>query len=152
MKRLLKFILFFSLISCTFSFTNKRITQNNQANLYLNLSKIRNKDGCLYIFLYNYPNQYPKAPYKHYKVTKESMKNGHLTAVIKDVDFYNAYAITVIDDENSNKDLDRFLGLPTEGFGFSNNVKPFVSMPEFNALLFSFLQEGSLQIELQYFL
>ena len=33
------------------------------------------------------------------------------------------YAVFVIDDENGNGKLDtNFIGIPTEGFGFSNNL------------------------------
>ncbi len=152
MKRLFKFLLFLSLIISCFTLTSSNAPKNVKADLFLNLSKIRNNQGYIYIFLYNYPNQYPKAPFKHYKVPKESVKNGHLTTVIKNVDFNHSYAIAIIDDENNNKDLDRFLGLPTEGFGFSNNVHPIISLPDFHTLLFSFFRESSLQIELQYFL
>lgn len=33
------------------------------------------------------------------------------------------YAVQVLHDENDNGDLDRFLGIPTEGYGFSRNPR-----------------------------
>ena len=42
------------------------------------------------------------------------------------------YAVVVIHDENSNMKLDRnFFGIPTEGFGFSNNPRVIFSAPSF---------------------
>jgi uncharacterized protein (DUF2141 family) len=44
------------------------------------------------------------------------------------------YAAVVIHDENSNMKLDRnFLGIPREGFGFSNNPRVIFSAPSFQA-------------------
>jgi uncharacterized protein (DUF2141 family) len=44
------------------------------------------------------------------------------------------YAVVVIHDENSNMKLDRnFLGIPKEGFGFSNNPRVILSAPSFQS-------------------
>lgn len=42
------------------------------------------------------------------------------------------YAVAVVHDENGNGKLDtNFLGMPTEGWGATNNVKPLMSAPSF---------------------
>lgn len=42
------------------------------------------------------------------------------------------YAVAALHDENENQKLDRdFFGIPTEGFGFSNNPRVFLSAPPF---------------------
>ena len=57
----------------------------------------------------------------------------------------------MLDDENANEDLDRFLGIPTEGYGFSNNVRPLFSLPEYEDLIFDLSeQRQKLKLELQY--
>lgn len=122
------------------------------ADLYVQLKNIRNTDGVLYVFLYNYENQYPRKPLTYYKVQKSKVQNGTLRVKIENVAFKHQYAITLIDDENNNEDLDRILGIPTEGFGFSNNVRPLFSLPKYNDLLFNFLAEKTIAIDLQYFL
>jgi uncharacterized protein (DUF2141 family) len=44
------------------------------------------------------------------------------------------YALIVFHDENDNALLDTgTLGIPTEGYGFSNNAMGFFSAPDFNA-------------------
>lgn len=124
----------------------------NNGLLEISLSNIRNTDGYIYIFIYSFENQYPYDPYKHYKVKKNKVKNGALTALIPNLQFKDQYAITLIDDENSNEDLDRWLGIPHEGYGFSNNIKPFLSLPNYNDLLFDFSHSKKLNVKLQYIL
>ena len=62
------------------------------------------------------------------------------------------YALAVIHDENMNGKLDtNVLGIPTEGYGFSNDVKGLFGAPAFSAA--SFAYDGrtlDLTIGLQY--
>jgi len=49
------------------------------------------------------------------------------------------YALAVIHDENMNGKLDtNRLGVPTEGYGFSNDARAFLSAPSFRAASFSY--------------
>jgi uncharacterized protein (DUF2141 family) len=49
------------------------------------------------------------------------------------------YALAVIHDENMNGRLDtNRLGVPTEGYGFSNDAKAFLSAPSFRAASFAY--------------
>ena len=44
------------------------------------------------------------------------------------------YAVIVIHDENDNGRLDEnIIGVPTEGYGFSNDARGFLSAPSFDA-------------------
>ena len=132
------------------------VTQKNnnapEGSLDINLTNIRNNDGFIYIFIYSYENQYPYEPYKHYKVNKSKVNNGKLTAHISSLALKDTYAITLIDDENSNEDLDRWLGIPNEGYGFSNNVRPMLSLPEYEDLIFDFNNSKKLNVKVQYIL
>ena len=48
-----------------------------------------------------------------------------------------AYLLAVFHDENSDHVLNRsFIGLPKEGFGFSNNAPALVGLPSFDAVRF----------------
>ena len=62
------------------------------------------------------------------------------------------YALAVIHDENMNGKLETTgLGIPTEGYGFSNDVKGLFGAPAFSAA--SFAYDGrhlDLTISLQY--
>jgi uncharacterized protein (DUF2141 family) len=49
-----------------------------------------------------------------------------------------AYAAVVYHDANANGDLDTgLLGIPTEGYGFSNNVRPVLKAPSFDSAKFA---------------
>lgn len=49
------------------------------------------------------------------------------------------YALAVVHDENMNGKLDtKWLGIPTEGYGFSNDAKALLSAPTFSAASFSY--------------
>jgi len=49
------------------------------------------------------------------------------------------YALAVIHDENMNGKLDtNWLGIPKEGYGFSNDVKALLGAPSFSAASFKY--------------
>ncbi len=53
------------------------------------------------------------------------------------------YAIAVYHDEDASRKLNRsFIGLPTEGFGFSNNPRTFMSLPSFSSVRLSVPHSG----------
>jgi uncharacterized protein (DUF2141 family) len=62
------------------------------------------------------------------------------------------YALAVIHDENMNGKLDtNLLGIPTEGYGFSNDVKASLGAPSFSAASFAYDGRNlELTISLQY--
>ncbi|MEO9532070.1 MAG: DUF2141 domain-containing protein [Crocinitomicaceae bacterium] len=126
--------------------------ETEKCTLTVELSNIRNNEGSLFIFLYNYENQFPDNPFKYFEIKKENVSNNRMLVNIPNMD-KGKYAISLIDDENNNADLDRFLGIPTEGYGFSNNVKPLLSLPNYNDLLFDLNQNWlRLNLKLQYVL
>jgi len=139
-------ILFLFLGLSQVSMTND--TDQNHA-ISLDFHNIRNTDGFMYIYLYNYSNQYPYHPYKHFRIDKNKVKSGRLQYTIDSLK-KGKYAITAIDDENNNKNLDRFLGIPVEGFAFSNNIKG-LSLPSYKRLLFTLHEpKKHLSIKVQY--
>ncbi|MFT5821385.1 MAG: hypothetical protein ACI8ZM_002638 [Crocinitomix sp.] len=115
---------------------------------------IRNKEGKIYVFIYNYENQYPDNPYLNFEINKQVVSDfGTLLFTIPESLSKGNYAISVLDDENENDDLDFFLGLPLEGYGFSNNVAPFLSMPKYDDLLFDLSSnKKTINLTLQYFI
>lgn len=126
--------------------------EQGDCTLSVEFTNFRNKNGVLYIFLYNYENQYPDNPFKHYKIDKSNVKNAHLLVNIPHLD-RGKYAVSILDDENDNEDMDMWLGIPTEGYAFSNNVKPLLSMPDYEELLFSLDEKQKrLRLKMRYVL
>ena len=62
------------------------------------------------------------------------------------------YAIALYHDENGNKKFDKnFFGIPTEGFGFSNNPKVYFGVPDHSEAAFAVDSEPvELKINVQY--
>ncbi len=118
-------------------------------SISLNFSNFRNNDGYLYIYLYKTEKQYPYHPYKHFKVSKKRIKNNRLKYTIYAL-AKGKYAISAIDDENSNMDLDRFWGIPTEGYAFSNNPNTW-GFPSYHRLKFGVYSTKNYQhLKMQY--
>src|SRR5262245_36585021 len=96
------------------------IMANAQNNLEVKIDNIKNDKGDILIGLYDDGNNFPRKT-SDGKIVKAS-KDGVIVA------FHDLkpgpYAISVLHDENSNKDMDQTkIGLPKEGYGFSNNAK-----------------------------
>ncbi|MCH2223849.1 MAG: DUF2141 domain-containing protein [Crocinitomicaceae bacterium] len=138
---LLTLVALFGISATTSSSSNHSIS--------LDLYNIRNTKGNMYIYLYNYSNQYPYHPYKHFKISKQNVKDGHLRYTISSLK-KGQYVITAIDDENANNNLDRVLGIPKEGYAFSNNVKGFI-LPAYHRLQFQLSESKKhLSLKVQY--
>jgi uncharacterized protein (DUF2141 family) len=61
------------------------------------------------------------------------------------------YAIALYHDKNNNAVCDsNFFGIPTEGFGFSNNVRPFLSAPSFRKAKINLVEDTTIFIWLIY--
>ena len=62
------------------------------------------------------------------------------------------YALAIVHDENMNGKLDtNLLGIPKEGYGFSNDAKALLGAPSFSAASFSYDgQNLELTISLNY--
>lgn len=60
------------------------------------------------------------------------------------------YAVSVLHDANKNKDLDQNkLGIPKEGFGFSNNVTGAMGPPSFERALIDLTQDQNMDIDIK---
>ncbi len=56
-----------------------------------------------------------------------------------------SYALAVIHDENGNRRLDTFAGIPREGFGFSRNPPMRFGAPRFAAARFTLAGDAEMQ-------
>ncbi len=79
-----------------------------------------------------------------------SINNKTSTLTIKDLS-KGKYAVQIYHDENRNGKLDfNFLGIPKEGYGFSNDARGFMSEPAFEKQLFPHDKDQMIQIKLSY--
>jgi uncharacterized protein (DUF2141 family) len=99
------------------------------ADLEVVVTNIQVAKGFVRLGLYNDPEKFPK---------RSGTIDGGDVAVKGNTATYTfrnlkpgSYAIAIYHDVNANKRFDKTLGIPTEGFGFSNNARPRLSAPSF---------------------
>lgn len=96
---------------------------------------LRNQRGTLRLCLSRDPNHYPDCS------GDPNARKVSIPASNRQYRFDNVpqgtYTITAIHDANSNGELDTFLGIPREGFAFSNNPRIGFGPPSYERVRFS---------------
>lgn len=118
-------------------------------SLLVKITNIAPKGGKIYVGLYtknyifaNFTNTFRKkvinADAKVLSLTFKEIPNG-------------VYAISLFHDENSNGRLDKnFLGIPKEGYAFSNNIRPTFRVAKFNEANFLLKNREKITIKMGY--
>lgn len=100
----------------------------NAASINIKVTNIKNIKGVIRVGIINKERDFPYNAYigKKVPVSGDSV-NVKFTGLAP-----GEYAISVHHDENCNDKLDKnVLGVPLEGYCFSNNVKALVAPPKF---------------------
>lgn len=109
----------------------------DSSRLEVTVSNIKNSEGQLLLTLFNsnsgFPNDHKKAlENRSIKAEKNIVK-----VVFEDLP-HGVYAIAIVHDGNDNGKLDKNLfGVPTEGYGSSNNLKKLFRAPNFEESKFT---------------
>ncbi len=120
--------------------------------IHVKILNIRNSTGTVDCALFDSPVGFPiEFLHSATNVMVIKIRNTQARCDFEDIP-PGTHAIAVIHDENSNGKLDtNWLGIPTEGYGFSNDAKGLLGPPSFPAA--SFLYDGrnlELTISLHY--
>ena len=128
-------IIFIILIALAASIT--MVAQESRVTLTIKM--VHQQVGMVLLSVYSDPSQYAYEPGIWFEIPKSSTKDSTIVFEF-DLPKPGRYALAVLDDENSNGELDRnFLGLPVEGFGFSNNfIAKGLNIPHYEDLLVTF--------------
>jgi uncharacterized protein (DUF2141 family) len=103
-----------------------------QNNLQVTVNNIKGDKGNIMVGIFNSDETFLKKPLDG-RMVKAS--GDSVTVVFENLK-PGKYAISVLHDANKNKDLDQNkLGIPKEGFGFSNNVTGALGPPSFEKAL-----------------
>lgn len=125
----------------------------SETTLVIHFHNIRGEEGNMLISMYDAPKQFPYQPKWKYMISKTRLIEQDNRFTIKDVNS-GKYALAIFDDENCDTVMQKnFLGIPKEGYGFSNNPKPSIKgAPSFEDCTFSIAEgtENIVEIELQY--
>jgi uncharacterized protein (DUF2141 family) len=119
------------------------------AELAITVEGIRSAKGDIRLSIYGSPAEWPDASTRdHDQVQPAAL--GSLTFKFQVPP--GTYAAAGFHDENGNTKFDQILiGLPKEGYMFSNNVRPFLSAPSFASASFTVPPEGrAISIVVQY--
>jgi uncharacterized protein (DUF2141 family) len=108
----------------------------NGINLKITVTGLKDVGGKLSVNLFNTESGFPEEAEKAYLY-----KTIDVNSESESVYFINIpaglYAFAVLHDTNENGEMEKnFLGIPKEGFAFSNNYKPLVKSPSFSQAAF----------------
>jgi uncharacterized protein (DUF2141 family) len=100
------------------------------AVLQLSINNLRSNKGKLALAIYNSKQGFLKDQ-KAFKTLKLPANASNLSTQLELP--AGQYSLVIYHDENNNGKLDtNFLGIPTEGFAFSNNASAMFGPPEFD--------------------
>jgi uncharacterized protein (DUF2141 family) len=115
------------------------------ATLEIKFTGIRSDKGVITAGLKSSPDGWPRKSDKEFKWDKQELKDGILVVEINGLS-HGTYAISALDDENQNHELDLLRG---ERFGFSKNPQVRLSAPKFKDCSFP-IQSDLTKIEIRF--
>lgn len=130
----------------------KKTDPKAASELIVYVRGLRNAKGQVAAALYNSAKGFPdKGGEITGKVTR--VKDGQARLTFKGLK-PGTYAVAVLHDENKNGKMDfNFVGLPVEGYGFSNNASAPFGPPSFQAASFKLkVTKGQISIDANYLL
>jgi uncharacterized protein (DUF2141 family) len=141
MKSLLIFLLFIA--------AAKQAYAQKTFDLTVKITSMENQKGLIEIGLYNDAKKFPKVG-QTLKMIRLKPNGKERTYVFKDLK-PGKYAVCTFHDENANKICDKnILGIPTEAFAFSNNIRPIISVPTFEQCATNVDKNKSFTIKMVY--
>jgi uncharacterized protein (DUF2141 family) len=111
------------------------------------VKNVSGNNGSVRVSIFNTADAFLKTPVATQVVPAT---NGQVTAAFADIQKGN-YAVSVVHDANNNDELDsNFMGMPTEGFGFSNDAMGTFGPPAFAKAAFTLETSQEIIITLRY--
>ncbi|HEX7847997.1 MAG TPA: DUF2141 domain-containing protein [Chitinophagaceae bacterium] len=121
-----------------------------QSGLTVSITNLRNDKGHVLISLFKNGDGYPDKPDKAFRKEKLSIKNNKASVVFNDLPAGD-YAIAILHDEDDDLRMNKtWLGLPKEGYGFSNNVMGTFGPPSYSKAKFAHSNPSSQEIKTRY--
>ena len=105
------------------------------ADLEITVEGVRNAKGTVRLVLHDKPEKFPRG-----KATAHldlAARKGTVRGVLSGL-AAGTYGLSLLHDENDNGRMDsNFIGLPKEGYGFSNDARATLGPPSFAAAAFT---------------
>lgn len=104
----------------------------------ISLTSLRNSKGHVLVSLFRDGTGYPDQPAKAFRKEKLVIIEKKATLHLEDIPA-GTYAIAILHDENDDLKMNtNWIGIPKEGYGFSNNVMGTFGPPTFQKASFRF--------------
>ncbi len=111
--------------------------KNMKQQLTLTIDNLASGTAEVRVGAYGPKNKFPD-PNDQLKEYRFKPKGKKLTATISDLP-YGVYALAIYQDVNGDGKIDKnLIGIPTEGYAFSNNFKPTIKAPSFENCQFTY--------------
>lgn len=126
--------------------------QSSCPGIHVKILHIRNSTGAVACALFESPAGFPtEFLHSATNIMVIKIRDTQARCDFEDIP-PGAYALAVIHDENMNGKLDTtFVGIPTEGYGFSNDARALLGAPSFSDASFAYDGRGlDLTISLHY--
>lgn len=144
MKSLLFIALLFALLFAMVSFS-----VNTEQGIKVSVTNTRSNKGNILISVFKDGVGFPDEPEKAVKRVKLDITNNRAVVMFPNLSAGN-YAVAILHDENNDQKLNKnILGIPKEGFGFSNNVIGTFGPPSFSKASFQHQQGKLTQITIR---
>ena len=98
--------------------------------LQLIINNLASASAPVVVIVYNSKNKFLKenGRYRRYRHIPQGYS---INIKIRDLE-YGEFAIAIFQDMNNNGEMDKnVIGIPTEGYAFSNNYRPTIQAPEY---------------------
>jgi len=122
-------------------------------NLKVTVIKLDSNDGVVLVSLFKEGSGFPDDAVKAFGKEKGYIVGKSATIIFKSVP-PGSYAVAILHDENNNQKMDKnMLGIPKEGYGFSNNASAPFGPPSYKKASFNHTatKQTEIQIKAKYF-
>lgn len=120
----------------------KEKTTDETFSLTIEIDGIMVKKGTLYLAIYTTEDSFLKTPY----IKKKFLSTEFPSKLTFNDLPKGEYAVTIYQDLNDNKELDKFFSIPIEPYGISNNVSSF---PKFKNSKIQLTKNESIKIKIK---
>ena len=141
----------FKIIILLFFFSISRSLTMQAQTLNVEISKVRSTKGNILLSVYNAEKGFPYESTSCIKIFMLKPQVGNVLLSTKDLS-RGTYAIALFHDADGNGKLStNILGMPKEGYAFSNDASNFLGLPSFKSASFNFQRDTTIYINMKHF-
>jgi len=140
---------FLSILLSLPALTGFSFTRVPEEGIKVSVTNLRNNNGHVLISLFREGSGYPDEPEKAIRKGRVTIKDNKAWIIFTGIPA-GSYAVAILHDENDDQRMNKTgLGLPKEGYGFSNNVMGAFGPPSYSRASFKFNSTSITQISIK---